>query len=90
MSDSGATVQLWNLPRAVQQGTLHFLLATAMVLSTAAQSRAESPQPFGAQFPKLDSLAVGEWWKAVPPKQNPPPVMNVPRAVKHRRADLTS
>jgi hypothetical protein len=36
-------------------------------------------QPFGPEFPKLDSLAVGEWWKVAPPKQNPPPVMNVPR-----------
>lgn len=39
----------------------------------------ETPQPFGPEFPKLDSLAVGEWWKAVPPKQNSPPTMNVPR-----------
>src|SRR5687767_5335589 len=36
-------------------------------------------QPFGAEFPRLDSLAVGEWWKAAPPKQNPPPSMDVPR-----------
>lgn len=36
-------------------------------------------QPYGAEFPKLDSLAAGEWWKALPPKQNPPPPMDVPR-----------
>lgn len=41
--------------------------------------RAEEPQPFGKDFPKLDSLAVGTWWKAVPPRQNPPPSMDVPR-----------
>ena len=39
----------------------------------------ESPQPFGPEFPMLDSLAVGEWWNAAPPKQNPPPPMDVPR-----------
>ena len=38
-----------------------------------------APEPFGPEFPRLDSLAVGEWWKAVPPRQNPPPTMNVPR-----------
>lgn len=26
-------------------------------------ARGESPQPFGPDFPKLDSDAVGEWWK---------------------------
>ena len=36
-------------------------------------------QPFGAKYPKLDSLATGDWWKATPPKQNPPPPMDVPR-----------
>ena len=41
--------------------------------------RAEASQPFGSEFPRLDSLAVGEWWKANPPKQNPPPAMNVSR-----------
>ncbi len=40
----------------------------------------ESPQPFGAKNPNLDSLAVGEWWKKPKPKgPNPPPTMNVPR-----------
>lgn len=40
---------------------------------------AESAQPFGKEYPKLDSLACGEWWNAAAPKQNPPPSMNVPR-----------
>jgi hypothetical protein len=40
----------------------------------------ESPQPFGSEFPNLDSLAVGEWWKKPLPKgPNPPPNMNVAR-----------
>ena len=40
----------------------------------------ESPQPFGTEFPNLDSLAVGEWWKKPQPKgPNPPPSMDVPR-----------
>ena len=40
----------------------------------------ESPQPFGNEFPNLDSLAVGEWWKKPQPKgPNPPPSLDVPR-----------
>jgi hypothetical protein len=40
-----------------------------------------TPQaPFGTEFPKLDSLATGEWWNAPSPKgPNPPPSMDVPR-----------
>jgi hypothetical protein len=52
-----------------------FLLNT----TPAQVGRAEEPQPFGREFPRLDSLAVGDWWKAVPPRQNPPPSMDVPR-----------
>ena len=44
--------------------------------STVAQ---ETVSPFGTEFPNLDSLASGEWWLATPPKQNPPPTMDVPR-----------
>ncbi len=42
----------------------------------------EPDQPFGPEFPNLDSLAVGEWWaKPAPKAQNipPPPPMDVPR-----------
>src|SRR3972149_5629404 len=39
----------------------------------------ELPQPFGAEFPELDSLAVGEWWTKKPQGPNPPPPMDVPR-----------
>ena len=48
----------------------------AIALMASAQ---EGAQPFGTEFPRLDSLAVGEWWKAKPPAQNPPPPMDVPR-----------
>jgi hypothetical protein len=40
---------------------------------------AETAMPFGAEFPMLDSLAVGEWWTKRPPVRNAPPPMNVPR-----------
>jgi hypothetical protein len=41
----------------------------------------EPAQPFGAEFPNLDSLAVGEWWKKKPAPKGPnaPPPMDVPR-----------
>ncbi len=39
----------------------------------------EPAQPFGADFPSLDSLAVGEWWTKPPRGSNPPPPMDVPR-----------
>lgn len=32
---------------------------------------AEVPQPFGSDFPKLDSEAVGEWWKTNVKKKGP-------------------
>lgn len=35
--------------------------------------------PFGTAFPKLDSLASGQWWTVPSPRQNPPPPMDVPR-----------
>jgi 3',5'-cyclic AMP phosphodiesterase CpdA len=39
----------------------------------------EPSQPFGAEFPGLDSLAVGQWWTKTPRGPNPPPPMEVPR-----------
>ena len=48
----------------------------------------DAPQPFGAAFPKLESLTTGEWWKmaaAASGQKNPrggqpsPPTMDVPR-----------
>jgi 3',5'-cyclic AMP phosphodiesterase CpdA len=38
-----------------------------------------NPTPFDPQRPKLDSLAVGEWWTKTPKEKNPPPAMLVPR-----------
>lgn len=35
---------------------------------------------FGSEFPNLDSLAVGEWWKKNPKGPNAPPAMVVERA----------
>ncbi len=41
---------------------------------------AESATPFGAEFPKLDSLATGEWWLKKPGGRDQPPLpMDVPR-----------
>jgi len=47
----------------------------------AAGADGEPAQPFGAEFPNLDSLAVGEWWKKKPAPKGPsaPPPMDVPR-----------
>lgn len=39
----------------------------------------EPAQPFGAEFPGLDSLAVGEWWTKSFRGPNPPPAMDVLR-----------
>jgi hypothetical protein len=39
----------------------------------------EAAQPFSAEFPNLDSLAVGQWWTRKPRGPNPPPPMDVPR-----------
>ena len=32
---------------------------------------AEDPKPFGNDFPTLDGVSTGEWWKAVAPKDAP-------------------
>lgn len=58
------------------------LLATVPFLRCSSSWGATEPhtaRPFGSAYPKLDSLAAGEWWKAAPPRQNPPPPMDVPR-----------
>ncbi len=59
--------------------TIGLLLFTAGQLC-AQEVAADSPQPFGIEFPNLDSLAVGQWWKKPQPKgPNPPPNLDVPR-----------
>ena len=46
----------------------------------AADDDTQTAQPFSAEFPSLDSLAVGEWWKRPAPKgPAAPPPMDVPR-----------
>ena len=50
------------------------------VAVSAAQTAPESPQPFGTDYPNLDSLATGEWWKKTAPRgPAAPPPMDVPR-----------
>ena len=56
--------------------------AAVVALGTTAPNAiaADDPQPFGEEYPNLDSLATGEWWKKAPKKgPNPPPPMDVPR-----------
>ena len=61
----------------------------ALAIKPAGLVAADAPQPFGPEFPNLDSLATGEWWAkriAAPGKGKPkgqgqpqPPPMDVPR-----------
>ncbi len=52
----------------------------AVGLGAAARAEIAAPDPFGDEFPDLDSLAVGEWWKKPTPKgPNAPPPLDVPR-----------
>lgn len=68
--------------------TRRFLLKLTPLLfwrgstSSLAAAESEAVLPFGATYPQLDSLAVGEWWKAEQPstkKAALPPTMDVPR-----------
>jgi hypothetical protein len=54
-------------------------LAVAFTAESETLLAAQSTPPFGDAFPNLDSLGSGEWWRATPPRQNPPPPMDVPR-----------
>ena len=51
--------------------------AGKLALSAAAAD--DAAQPFGADFPQLDSLAVGKWWTRTAKGKNAPPPMDVPR-----------
>jgi hypothetical protein len=66
-----------NLPRRLVLKALAFLpwLRNSPLL----HAQDALAQPFGKEFPNLDSLATGEWWARPQPKQNPPPAMTVPR-----------
>ena len=53
-------------PRRLLFTTACLTLCAAFHVSASASAQVVAdlaPQPFGAQFPKLDSDAVGEWWK---------------------------
>jgi hypothetical protein len=70
-----------NLPRRVFVKLVALLGGRrSLALAHAENAPARPSPPFGPEFPNLDSLTVGEWWKAAPPNApNPPPSMNVPR-----------
>lgn len=56
------------------------LLGRGAKRAVAADKVAEPAQPFGDEYPNLDSLASGEWWKKPKPRgANPPPSLNPPR-----------
>lgn len=59
---------------------LRLLLPVLVLTVTSSLRAAESAQPFGPDFPNLDSLAVGEWWTRKPTAANRPPTMDVPRS----------
>jgi hypothetical protein len=51
-----------------------------MLMAGVGECYAQKPAPvFGEDFPNLDSLAVGEWWRKNPKGANAPPAMLVPR-----------
>ena len=54
------------------------LCFAVLVLACCGAVRGEPNQPFGSDFPKLDSDAVGEWWKTRGKRGNEPRLM-VPR-----------
>ena len=54
--------------------------ATGSAASQSASAAAESAQPFGPDFPALDSLASGQWWTKRAKGPNPPPSLDVPRS----------
>lgn len=56
------------------------ILVFFLMLGSMNGALAQEAKPFGDEFPNLDSLAVGEWWKKKAPQgQNPPPTMQVER-----------
>ena len=57
--------------------------AASLLTIVCAASAADEfdPQPFGADFPNLDSDAVGEWWKSRPPAR--------PNAKKNKKSQST-
>lgn len=59
---------------------LSALVSASGSIPLAGAAEAESVTPFTAAFPKLDSLATGQWWLKKPNgKEQAPPPMDVPR-----------
>jgi hypothetical protein len=59
---------------------LSALVSASGSIPLAGAAEAESVTPFTAAFPKLDSLATGQWWLKKPNgKEQVPPPMDVPR-----------
>lgn len=56
-------------------------IVSATTLPCKIRAEEFAPRPFGDDFPKLDSLATGEWWtKKYSGRRNPaPPDLDVPR-----------
>ncbi len=69
------TRSLWNMLLVA------FVLQLGLFCSSSSgQNSTVKEQPFGDEFPKLDSLAVGRWWEVPAPKgPNAPPSMHVLR-----------
>ncbi len=66
--------------RAALKTTAAALGSLAVPGSGIAQEETAGKLPFGEEFPKLDSLASGEWWLVPAPKgELAPPPMDVPR-----------
>jgi len=61
------------------------LSSVAASLGLASSATAQSPPagepalPFGDEFPRLDRLAIGDWWNKKATGRTAPPNMNVPR-----------
>ena len=71
-----------NLTRRIwlKFAALFSVARTGATTSVADDTATEPAKPFGDEFPNLDSLAVGEWWKRPRPRGNrAPPLMDVPR-----------
>lgn len=79
-SDQTPAADHWTRREFTQRLAAAALVAAAGAPAVAsAAGAAESAQPFGAEFPALDSLASGEWWTKKQRGPNAPPSMLVPR-----------
>ncbi|MEQ1824397.1 MAG: metallophosphoesterase family protein [Pirellula sp.] len=81
MSNPSSDSNPINVPELNRRDVIKVASGVACVaaLEPSLLSAQDEISPFGTEFPNLDSLATGKWWLASPPKQNPPPPMDVPR-----------